>query len=276
MIDSHVHIWDLSRGETLIALRQFPQLTGCEFLPADMEQMLQDTGASSAVLVHGPATQAHTEFCLSLAKVHESILSVIGWVDARGPDPVAELRRYKDDPDFRGIRLTPMLDDDPEAYLRSEGVRALAIELGRQGLVLEILAPPYLLAAVRDLCEQATDTQVVIAHFGLPDIGDDVDHWKNAMQQIADCQNTFVKVSGLPIAGGTSKDRTIMASYVDGLLELFGSGRLLYASNWPVMTAVTRPLTWQEDLDSLLQSLSDEQRQAIYHDTAHHLYAPRV
>ncbi len=276
MIDTHVHIWDLSRGETLIALRQFPQLTGCEFLPADMEQMLQDTGASSAVLVHGPATQAHTEFCLSLAKVHESILSVIGWVDARGPDPVAELGRYRDDPDFRGIRLTPMLDDDPEAYLRSDGVRALAIELGRQGLVLEILAPPELLAAVRDLCEQATDTQVVIAHFGLPDIDADIDYWKNAMQHLADCQNTFVKVSGLPIAGGNSKDRTIMASYVESLLELFGSSRLLYASNWPVMTAVTRPVTWRDDLDVLLGSLNDAQRQAIHHDTAHKLYAPRL
>ncbi|MGQ7844676.1 amidohydrolase family protein [Granulosicoccus sp. 3-233] len=274
MIDAHVHIWDLSRGETLIALQQFPQLTGCEFLPADMEQMLQDTGATSAVLVHGPATQAHTEFCLSLARRHESILSVIGWVDARGSDPVAALRSYRDNPDFRGIRLTPMLDDDPQDYLCSDGVRALAIESGRLGLVLEVLAPPELLWAVSDLCEQAPDTDVVIAHFGLPEIDGDFDFWSDAMQQLAQCANTRVKVSGLPVRGGNPQDRIIMAAHVDALLEHFGTARLLYASNWPVMTAITSPATWQEDLQILLQSLSDAQRRAIFHENALRLYGP--
>lgn len=272
MIDSHVHIWDLSRGETLIALRQFPQLSGCEFLPVDMEKMLQDTGATSAVLVHGPATREHTEFCLSLAKLHESILSVIGWIDVRGSNPLAELQRLGKDPDFRGIRLTPMLDDDPEDYLRSDAVRALAIELGRRGLVLEVLAPVELLSVVRDFCQQSADTRVVVAHFGLPELEGGFTSWQDVMQQLGACPNTFVKVSGLPLAGGSEDDRIIMAKHVDVLLQQFGAERLLYASNWPVMTAVTQAVTWRDDLNNLLQELSEAQREAIFHGNAQRLY----
>ena len=63
-IDAHIHIWNQSHGEEFIACKQFPVLTGCEFLTDGMAGMLQETGSAKAVLVHGPASDRHTDYCL--------------------------------------------------------------------------------------------------------------------------------------------------------------------------------------------------------------------
>jgi len=274
MIDAHVHIWDLSRGETLIALRQFPQLAGCEFLPTDLETMLAATGADSAVLVHGPATIEHTQFCLSLAKQYDCILSVIGWLNVRAEDPCAQLKFLATDEHFIGIRLTPMLDEEPEAYLSSEAVTQLAQALGDSGHVLEVLAPVSLLPLVHKLALAAPQTDIVIAHFGLPDVTGDFKLWCNAMRGFSSCPHVHVKVSGLLLEGGCEADRAVMMPYMDVLLHEFQPERMLYASNWPVMTAVTQPEIWLKDMEILLGHLTSHQRQAVFHDNAISLYTP--
>jgi len=273
VIDAHVHVWDLSRRETLIATRQFPVLAGRAFLPADLERMLNRTGASAAVLVHGPATAAHTDFCLALSGQHPFILAVVGWIDVRGADPVGELTDRQRTPTFRGIRLTPLLDDDPEGYLSCAGALALAQGLSKGAGVLEVLATPELLPAVGRLCDAAPDTDVVIAHFGLPDPARPFVPWAGVMAELAGRARVHVKLAGPPLTSrGSGADRVIVRPYLQHLLEHFGAGRLLYASNWPVMTALTTPRLWHHDLERLLDGLTREQRRAVFGDNARRLY----
>lgn len=272
MIDSHVHVWDLSRRETLIATQQYPELAGKEFLPADLERMLIDTGARSAVLVHGPATTAHTDFCLQLAHSHTFILSVIGWLDIRGEAPLVELARLQRDAAFRGVRLTPLLDDDPAGYLDCAAVTDVAHALADGAGVVEVLATPAQLPHVLALCERAPATDVVLAHFGLPEMSQGYRPWSRLMSKLAKCDRVHVKLAGLPVAGGSVEQRERMRPFVDLLLDRFGPERLLYGSNWPVMTAVTTPCTWRDDLDYLLDRQSNVSRQCIFEDNAVKLY----
>ena len=274
-IDAHIHIWDRTRGETFIAEKQFPVLTGKAFLPADVAPVLAETRAQSAVLVHGPATVKHAMHCLDLCDRHEVIRSVVGWVDLRDPACGAQLSEQAAHPAFRGVRFTPLLDDTPEAYLRSEAAFQICASLEAQGNLVEILAPPPLFDAVAELAKAHPALPVVVAHFGLPD-GDPAhfDSWNRSMAKLAGLPNLHVKLSGLPLGGIPDRDRTMTTRHVGAMLNLFGKDRLLYASNWPVATALATPRHWRDLLDDALDAarMPDAAHEAIYRGNALRLY----
>lgn len=274
-IDAHVHIWDRTRGETFIAETAFPVLTGKAFLPRDLAPVLSQTGAESAVLVHGPATVAHALFCLDLCRAHDLFRSVVGWVDLRAPDCLGQLAQLASDPAFRGVRFTPMLDDDPDGYLRSDAAVQVARALQEQGRLVEVLAPPALFGAVEALADAVPELTVVLAHFGLPDADPaQFDAWHAAMARLARRHNIYVKVSGLPLSGDPALDAALSQRHVAAMLDLFGSDRLMYASNWPVATALASPRHWREMLYRALaaSNAGAADLAAIYRDTAARLY----
>ncbi|MEM9764039.1 MAG: amidohydrolase family protein [Pseudomonadota bacterium] len=277
-IDSHIHIWDRTRGETFIAEKQFPQLTGLSFLPDQVPDMLASTGATSAVLVHGPSSLSHTAHCLKMAEAEPLFLSVIGWIDIRGGNWRAELSEFSASPLFRGIRLMPGLDPDPEGFLRSEGVRDAARALGETGQILEVLAGPALHAAVAAIARAAPQTTVSLAHFGLP-TGDSgkLPMWREAVSDVAACSNVIVKASGLPLTGEEDHDSAMTRAHLSTLLDLFGSERICYSSNWPVATALAPPSHWRRTLDAALTALGtpDRDTRRIYQTNTEHHYTPR-
>lgn len=274
-IDTHVHIWDRTRGETFIAETPFPSLTGKAFLPGDLVPVLADTGAESAVLVHGPATVKHALHCLDLWRQHDVFRSVIGWIDLRDPNHAAQLAEQARHPAFRGLRFTPLLDPDPEGYLRSDAASQTCAALRDVDAIVEVLAPQPLFDAVAALATAHPRLTCVLAHFGLPD-GDPARFgtWRDAMARLADLPNLRVKLSGLPLTGDLARDRELASRHVTALLDLFGPERLLYASNWPVATALATPRYWRNLLDDILQTagVAEKDVAAIYRDNALTLY----
>ncbi|KFB11479.1 amidohydrolase family protein [Nitratireductor basaltis] len=274
-IDAHVHIWNRARGETFIAEQQFPALTGKEFLPEDLIPVLAATGAGSAVLVHGPATVAHAHYCLELCHRYEMFRSVVGWVDLRDPNCLSQLAEQAGDTAFRGVRFTPLLDADPKGYLRSDAALSIASALQTQGQLVEVLAPQSLLKSVAALALAFPKLPVVLAHFGLPDGSPDgFDEWRQSMAHLAPHSNVHIKISGLPLTGDADRDQSMARDYVLAMLDLFGPDRLIYASNWPVATALAKPEYWSDLLQAILRDASlDETRQAaIWHGNAKRLY----
>lgn len=274
-IDAHVHIWNRNRGETFIAEKQYPALTGRAFLPEDLVPVLAETGAASAVLVHGPASVAHALYCLELCRVHSFFRAAVGWVDLRDPAFASQLAEQSEDPNFRGVRFTPLLDLDPHAYLRSDAAASVCASLARGGHLVEILAPPDLFDAVHELACAQPDLTVVLAHFGLPDgRAASLPAWRQRIERLARRPNIHVKLSGLPLTGGNPVDTTMTRTHVEALLELFGPQRLLYASNWPVATALARPDHWKILLTSALRTLgtTESQQMAIFSGNAARLY----
>lgn len=274
-LDSHIHIWDRTRGETFIAERQFPQLTGKAFLPEEVPAMLAATRAEKAVLVHGPSSLAHTAHCLEMANANSMFLSVIGWINIRGGNWRAELDGFSIDPLFKGVRLMPVLDEEPEALLRSDETIAAARRLGEAGQILEILAWPELFPAVEAIARAAPDTTISLAHFGLPNGSSDrLPAWRSELATIASCANTIIKVSGLPLTGKRTADAKMARDHFKVLLDQFGAHRMCYASNWPVATALAPPAYWRDLLDEVMTEagLSTESQKLILYETADKLY----
>ncbi len=278
-IDSHVHIWDRTRNETFIAEKAFPVLANKAFLPADLSGVLAATNAVKAVLVHGPATFEHSQYCLQLCNRHDLFLSVIGWVDVRSGHALDQLDQLAADPNLRGIRLTPMLDANPVEFLTNPATVRLAQELAKRDLILEVFASFELQCHVLRLSQMVPEVSLVVAHFGVP-TGTDTgfDDWAKSMTDLSKHPQIFVKVSGLPLSGDWDHDLAMGRRHFDHIASKFPANRLLYASNWPVASALAPPQYWTKLLHHMMQAtgMADRDVARLMRETAVDLYSPRL
>ena len=150
-IDTHQHFWRLGRGD-YTWLKPAQQPNGLEsirrdFMPDDLEPLLQEHGIAQTVLVQATDAVAETGFLLDLATQHDWIAGVVGWVDIQDPNSVAQLEAWSRHPKFKGIR--PMLQDieDPNwiAHAPHDNVVNALIRLG---LRFEALVQPKHLQAL--------------------------------------------------------------------------------------------------------------------------------
>lgn len=277
-IDAHIHIWNQSHGEEFIACKAFPSLTGCEFLPDRMADMLQATNSAKAVLVHGPASDRHTDDRLSLAQQDPRILCVIGWLDARAPGAVQRIDALGQHRSFRGVRLTPLLTPDPVAYLQSTQTMEALAHLSRQGHLVEFIVDTALLPDCLSIARALPELSIVIDHCGLPPVRNkDWSPWAEHMQALGATRTVVTKLAGLrEQAGGPVHDAQLRA-YLRHVVDCFGYAHLVYASNWPVVTAVGGATVWADQLQRLLDDIgmaSDEQA-AVWGTNATRIYTPR-
>ena len=81
-IDSHQHFWRLSRGDydwLDVANASLAPLAR-DFEPADLAPLRAAHGVSQSILVQAAATEAETDFLLSLADSEASVAGVVGWL----------------------------------------------------------------------------------------------------------------------------------------------------------------------------------------------------
>ncbi|NIK57739.1 L-fuconolactonase [Kribbella shirazensis] len=196
---------------------------------------------------------------LALARQHPAVVGVVGWFDLLDfPD------RVPDDPRLVGVRSPPTDQTDPDAltdpaHLR--GVRAAA----DAGLAIDLLLRPSALIGAARLAAAVPDARLVLDHLGNPTTA--TPEWRTGMQALAECPNVTVKLSG--IAHLATDD---LRALVDVALELFGSERLLFGSDWPVCTQAGSRAEVIRRTTALLPPATHND---VFHGTAQRIYRPR-
>jgi L-fuconolactonase len=76
----------------------------------------------------------------------------------------------------------------------------------------------------------------VIDHIAKPDIRNrKITEWKQEMAGVAQYENVYCKLSGLVTESGwTNWKEKDFVPYLDAVVESFGTGRILFGSDWPV------------------------------------------
>ena len=188
------------------------------------------------------------------------------------PDAAATLERLARDPLLKSIR--PMLQDiaDPEWILRPEVDRHIAV-VEALGLRFDALVKPPQLPALLRMVERHPGLPVVIDHGGKPAIVNrDWEPWASGMADLADHPQVTCKLSGLATEAGPTWTPDTLARYVDHLLACFGSKRLLWGSDWPVVDLAGGYHRWARATDELLAQLPDADRSAILGESARRFY----
>ncbi len=226
MIDAHVHLWRLGAHGCAWPTPAEGALFR-DFAPGDLLAVLDAAGVARALLVQSQESAADTAWLLDVA-AGPRIAGVVGWADLRDGQAVAALART---PALKGLR--PMVQDRAADWYdradRADGLAAMA----DHGLALDALVRPRHLPALDRLAARLPALRIVVDHAAKPEGAAGLDAWEEAIAPLADRPGVWVKLSGLL----AELPAAAVPRAAERLLALFGAGRLIWGSDWPVLTA---------------------------------------
>ena len=275
VVDAHLHLWDLQRGEYAWLTPEAGPLYAT-FTAEQARQELDRCGVGTAVLVQAEDSERDTESMLEVAGRHEWVIGVVGWVRL---DDVAiaeaQLDRWQRSPAFVGVRH--LLHDDPrDDLLDRPAVRATLRVLAERRLAFDVPdAWPRHLAATARLARALPELSVVVDHLGKPPFGTpEWADWHATLTAVAEQPSTVAKVSGLQEPGVPFTAERVRPAW-DAALELFGPGRLMWGSDWPMTLRTGGYRRVWEVMSSLVAELSVDEQRSVLHGTAGRVYGCR-
>lgn len=198
------------------------------------------------------------------------------WLDR--DDAALTLERLAGLDFVRSVRHKPRANASP-ADTAAGGMtdprwRAGFAQLTKNGLRFDLQTPWWHLKEGAALANDFPDTQIILNHAGLPAdrSKDGITGWRQAMAVLAQCPNVAVKISGIGVPGQrwtADNNREIVLAIID----LFGAGRCMFASNFPVDGLCG---TFDEifgGFDAITSGFSETDRRALFHDNAVRIYA---
>jgi len=275
IVDAHVHFWDPS------ALR-YPWLDGLPaldkaFLPASYASATSGIPIDSMILVEANClphqTLGEADFFEQVAAAHSRVAAIVAFASLTAP---AELDRTLDAlvarPRVKGIRHN--IQGEPPGFCTQpsfvEGVR----KVGARGLMFDLCATHDQLREVLKLVRQCPDTRFVLDHCGKPAIRDRLlDPWRADIAALAECPNVWCKLSGLVTEASPTEWREAdLVPYASHVVEKFGTERVMYGSDWPVLTLAAGYGAWFGFTEWLTKRWSDAERRGFYRGNAMQAY----
>jgi len=273
-VDAHHHVWQLARGD-YGWLQPVPELAPIfrDFGLDELSPLIAAAGIDATVLVQAAPTVAETRFLLGIAQRSAGLVrGVVGWVDLDADDAPEALAALAGDSRLKSIR--PMLQDlaDPQWLLRPAVRRSLAALLPL-GLRFDALVKARELKPLLRALELQPDLAVVVDHCAKPDIaGGAWRPWADDLARIARYTSAACKLSGLATEAGPGWTVDGLRRYVDHVLECFGPERLMWGSDWPVLTLAASYGQWVAATDALLRDVPPAARHAILGENARRFY----
>jgi L-fuconolactonase len=261
MIDAHVHIWDLSE-RTLPWLgpdHPLRRTFTLPDLPVPTIAAARAPGPEGVVLVQADADPIEVIDLLRVAGREPSVAGVVGWFDLLDfPD------RLPDDPRLVGVRSPPADQTDPALLTDPAHVRGVRAATAA-GLAIDLLLRPSALIGAARLAAAVPDARLVLDHLGNPTAP--TPDWLAGMTALAECPNVTVKLSGTAHLANDD-----LSAVVDAALELFGSERLMFGSDWPVCTLSASRSEVVRRTTALLPPATHND---VFSGTAQRTYRPR-
>ena len=181
------------------------------------------------------------------------------WLDAA--DCATVLERHARRGFVRGVRHKPK-----PGRMDDRRWRAGYERLAPLGLHFELQAPWAQLGEAARLANDFPATPLVVNHAGLPE-DSAMGQWREAMAALARCDNAAVKISGL---GNLSRGRRREA--ILALIDLFGTGRAMFASNYPVDSLRMSFDAIFREFDEATRGFTEDERRQLFHDNAVRIY----
>jgi L-fuconolactonase len=246
------------------------------FGSADVKPLLDAGNVEGVVLIQAAPSVAETEYLLGIAESVPWILGVVGWVDFDAADAVDTMTALARNPKLVGIR--PMLQDmdDPNWILNPRRIAVLDA-IYRHQLVFDALIRPLHLDAIAQLAASHPQLNIVIDHAAKPSIGSRPDtSWVAAMQRISRYPNVACKLSGLltELVPGTDSDR--IDAFARLLLSTFAPHRVIWGSDWPVLTAAGTYAEWLRLSQRCLSHLKPDELHLVMGGNAIRTYRLKV
>ena len=200
----------------------------------------------------------------------------IGQAWLHQPDAAATLEQLAAFDFVRGVRQKPRANPAPrgapggmtdaawlEGYARLEPL----------GLHYELQTPWWHLAEAARVAGRFPGTRIVINHAGMPSDRSDegLRAWRAALAGMAAHANVAIKISGIGEAGGQWRleaNRRVVRE----VIELFGVGRCMFGSNYPVDSLCAPFQTIFDGFAACVADLGAQEQSQLFVDNARRIY----
>lgn len=271
-IDAHHHLWRYQApgppwmSEELDILRR-------DFSPEDLREAADGSGITGTVVVEVERTARETRWLTSIAAEDSWIKGVVGWIDLTAPTIQKDLEALAVLPKIKGVRHP--IHDEPDLYfvLREDFNRGIDT-LRAWNLSFDLLIYEDHLPQTITFVDQHPNQIFVLDHIAKPRIREDSFHpWCEHLTELGRRENVFCKLSGMVTESSwTSWTAEQMQPYVDTAVEAFGPKRLMFGSDWPIVTLASTYSRWLSTVRSAIAGLSQDERDWIFWRSATRAY----
>jgi L-fuconolactonase len=272
-VDAHQHFWRLERGD-YGWLTPDAGLLYRDFEPEDLIDELTACGVHATVLVQAAATEAETHFLLDLAHRYPVVAGVVGWVDFEADDISDRVRSLVEAGRGKLKAFRPMVQDlsDPQ-WLGRTSLDAAFDALLENDLAFDALVKPQHLAVLRQRLQKHPQLKAVIDHAGKPDIASGtLRQWAAQLEELARTTSVYCKLSGLLTEARPHASVEDLDSVVANIFTCFGGDRVLWGSDWPVVTLRTSYRHWYDIALELVRRHAPGCEEAVFSTNAVRLY----
>lgn len=274
VIDAHLHLWDTVRMnypwlETAPAIRR-------PFFIEDYQEAVKGLPVEKMVFVQAECLPEQfleeVGFVEEQAQKDSRIKGIVAYAPlelGKGVKPVLEILQQH--ALVKGVRR--MYDEKPELCYSSSFIVALQL-LPAYGFSFDISIQPHAMAATIRMIGECPDTQFILDHLGKPDIKNGgMDNFKRNIDQLAGFPNIVAKLSGLITAADWKNwTQDDVFPYVAYAISSFGSNRLMFGSDWPVVLLAGTYKTWFDALCRMLQGYKKEDNYNFFYGNAAKIY----
>ena len=275
-IDSHHHVWDLSVREQGWMVGEALNPIKRNFSINDLRQAITGCGIDKTVVVQTVTNYDETPELLELADTDDLVAGVVGFLKIDAEDAISHLDSYQS---LRGFKYLVGIRDiahdyEDVKYLSKPQVIKNVQELGKRGLVYDLLTKtPHMRAAI-DLVKACPNTKFVLDHISKPYIAKgDMQPWADQITELARFENVVVKVSGLfTEADWKNWKKEDFWPYLEHITKSFTPNRMMFGSDWPVCLLAA---TYKQSIDlveEFTSKFSESEKNAFWAGTANKAY----
>lgn len=267
-IDAHHHLWQYNARDYGWMSDEMQPLRH-DFLAPELESVLDGSGVSGSVVVQARQSVEETEWLLQLAGQCSLIRGVVGWVPLTD-DGIGEcLDRLCENRRLRGVRH--VLHDEPDDdYMLREDFNRGVDKLASRGLSYDILVFERHLPQTIEFVDLHPNQIFVLDHIAKPRIREGIlSPWRENIRKLARRPNVCCKLSGMVTEANWAEwKQGELTPYFDTVLAAFGPSRLMFGSDWPVVTLAASYQRWMSTVRQLLSGLSSDEQEMIGSGTA--------
>ena len=267
-IDAHQHLWRyLPPGPAWMAdgmdgLRR-------DFLIDDLRAITAEAAVTGTIVVEAERTIEETAWLSGVAASSDLICGVVGWAPLTSPSVASELEGIASLPKVKAIRHPVHDEVDDQFVLRDDFNRGIAA-LKRFDLRYDILIFEKHLPQTIQFVDRHPDQVFILDHVTKPSIRDRVlVPWQENIRELARRANVYCKVSGMVTeADWHSWSEEDLSPYIETVVEAFTPKRIMFGSDWPVVSLASSYRRWIDTVRAAIAQLSTTERERILAGTA--------
>jgi L-fuconolactonase len=223
------------------------------------------------------------QFMKESAAASDLVRGIAPYIELSSPTLAADLDSQRQSPLCKAVRARFEGHPDREILTRPATLEGLG-RVADTGLVFEFLVSSFHLADIPKVYDRVPNLKAIVEHMGKPDVrgGSDWLDWKEQIQRLATETPVQVKLSlggrledlaELVAHPGRGWDVEKIRPFVQWLVECFGTERLIWGSDWPLILMESDYKGTLAAMRQALGPISTQDERAIFRTNAIAFYA---